>query len=241
MDILSSTGNRTLPVPIALGYINALDIATPYTWENYFRSAVWRFVPTAEREYWLSLFNRSVPDKEVWSPLNYTALRLIHANMLDDEDTEPGRMAQIAFDLTVSVGQAWWTGNAPVDIRRDYGLQRLLSPSILAAIDQGSKGQFYRTQSGIANARVALDVCVTNFARESGIAIRTVMETQRMHVIIDECPFCVLHPNCRVFWGMVIGFLHWLHRVKTISEIPRLMQVNKEESTAHHIVLDVLA
>lgn len=236
-----STSNKALPVPFSLGYINALWLTLPSTWANYYRSAVWRFVPAVERDYWLHLLDPYLfDDAQKVLSLDYKALRLIHANMLHDESTEPQKMQKLAFSLTVPAGRAWWVGGAPLYRQCDYGLEKLLAPHIVARIDQEADNRLYRKQWGVASAILATQSFVASFAHESGIAITAEVERQQITIIIDDCPFCIQHPNCRVFWGVVLGFLDWLHKDRTVSEIHPCLQVNKAASTAHRVVLDLL-
>jgi hypothetical protein len=241
MNISLASSGKFLPVPFARGYIIALWLPTrTETWKTYYRSAVARFVPVAEEDHWLHLLDPYLTESNAVTPLDYTILRLIHTNMLDDGRTEPRKMHQLAASLTGSIGEAWWVGTGPLSDYRDYGLQHLLTPHILAHINQDSDGKLYRQQGGEASAILATQRFVEQFARESGMAITAVVTPSQITIVIDDCPFCLQHPNCRVFAGVVNGFLDWLHKAKTISEIFPFLQWNKAASSAHHIVLDIL-
>jgi hypothetical protein len=241
MDISLAPSGKFLPVLFARGYINALWLPSrTEVWRDYYRSAVGRFVPAAKRDHWLHLLDPYLTEAEEASPLDYTVLRILHANMLDDGVTERHRMQQIAWIRTAPTGEAWWVGCTPLDKHQDYGLQRLLASHIQARIDQESDGKLYRQQAGTASAILAMQSFIESFASEGGIAITAEVESQQIMVIINDCPFCVQHPNCRVFWGVVVGFLDWLHKAKTVSETRRRLQLNKAASTAHRVVVDLL-
>lgn len=242
MNISLAASGKVLPVPFARGYINALWLATrTEVWKGYYRSAVGRFVPADERNHWLHLLDPYLSDTaEKVAPLDYTVLRLLHANMLDDGKRAPQAMRYTAISLTSPTGEAWWVGSTPLDTRRDYGLQQLLTPHILAHIDQNTDQTGFRVQGGTASVLLATRGLVESLSRNSGIAIAMVTQLPQIIVRIDECPFCSLHPNCHVFWGVMVGYLDWLHRAKTISEIRAYLQLNTAASTAHHLVLDLL-
>lgn len=241
MQIPVTASGKLLPVPFAYGYVHALILASrSHIWKDYYRAAVGRFVPPAEHEHWLQLFERYLSRGEALPPLDYTTLRLVHALMLEDDDIEQQKMQQIAWMRTAPVGEAWWTGSTPLDRFRDYGLQRLLAPHILNQIHHNPDDTLFRKQSGLPVAIRATQKFVMIFAGGSKIAITTQTEKQQITVVITECPFCDQHPNCRVFWGVVIGFLDWLHGERTISKIRQHLRLNRHESTAHNIVLDIV-
>lgn len=240
MHISLASSERFLPVPFARGYISALWLAfRDHTWKAYYRSAVGRFVPLTEQDHWLHFFDIYDEGKEI-VPLDYTVLRLLHANMLDDGSTEAQQMQKIACSLTVPIGEAWWVGNSPLSKKYDYGLQRLLEPEIFAHLDQNTTNNIYRTQTVAERTKLAIQGFVESFARASEIGITTTHESKQVIVGIDPCPFCSQHPNCRVFWGVMLAFLIWLHKAGTISETSRSMLLDKDFSTAHSIVLNVI-
>ncbi|MFP4438563.1 MAG: hypothetical protein ACLFVO_15070 [Chloroflexaceae bacterium] len=115
MNISLASSGKFLPVPFARGYIIVLWLPTrTESWKPYYRSAVARFVPVAEEDHWLHLLDPYLTESNAVAPLDYTILRLIHANMLDDGRTEPHRMQKIAWLQTAPVGEAWWVGTAPL-------------------------------------------------------------------------------------------------------------------------------
>lgn len=239
MSMWKLTG-KTLPVPLSRGYVYGVYLlAESHTWKTFYTSSVYRFIPEPERMYWFHLIEPYHDDDHgAPQPLDYTALRLMNANMLGSRAQDPVTHQRTDY-LTFQVGRGWWHGAPPVSRDRDYGLRRLFGELIVRSLEPGDRPMRERPRGGLANAVHCVQAFVTLFQRASQIPMTLNTQPTHLTITIQECPFCFQAAECQVFWGVFTELLDWINGKHGMPEICTFLKMDREQSTSHVLVIDI--
>lgn len=246
---------RQLPILFAQGYITAFVIAVGNSnTDAFYRFAV-RHIPANNDQddyQWLApleaylarpIFSQPLDERQ---PLDYALIALFFRGMAGASDRHPQR-EKLIQRLSWNTGMFWWFERAPISKYLDNGtsLRILLTPSIEARLNPWKFGAPGITTTNVKSyqelAQIGVTAFIEEFQRQSGIPCTIQQRDTHITIEIETCPFCLRHsPDCRVFWGITLGLLQWLHGTHRPNPIPTTLQINETISTSHTIVLDVL-
>lgn len=236
----TSLHEKALPGPFVAGYLQAFadilevsQLRAYYSW-----IAAELFTDETAKITWLTTMYRYF-EPETPQPLNYTFVSFIHCILLKDDSLDDTRV----MSLTKKVGSLWWGGGAPILSQYDHdSLRTLLAPAIEEHLNRVKCGSSHSQSSAVNSfhklAYIGLETFVTELYEQSGIEL--LLHRTQTYVVLDiiDCPFCASQSHlCYVLWGIVEGFVGWLHGRNQPYAIPSVFELDKDASTGHIIAL----
>jgi hypothetical protein len=232
---------KTLPAPFITGYLwtfqellGVSQLKAYYSWiaKEFFSD------DPALKSTWIATMYQYF-DAKIAQPLNYTFVSFIQY-MIQKEFT--GRDKGV-IALTKKIGTTWWWSEPPISNYDDHtSLSVLLAPAILDQLHTEKRGFPHAPKSEAKSVRelasLGIETFVTQLHQQSGIDLSMQQNSTHIVVAMDVCPFCLNQSHlCYVFWGIVEGFLQWLHGYQQPNAIRPVYQIDQEASTGHSIAL----
>ncbi|NJO07023.1 MAG: hypothetical protein HC876_16715 [Chloroflexaceae bacterium] len=243
-----------LPVFFVEGYIKAFVQATgnPNA-DAFYRAAARRTFTSGEERYQILSSLETYFERPIFSyhlserrPLDYALLALLFEGMVEANERHPKR-DELVRRLSWHTGLLWWLGRAPVSTHLDEGrsLWKLTTSHVESYLDiwkYGSPGITVTTvKSSQELAKMGIIAFFETLQQQADIYCDIHQAEPELVVHFPECPFCLNRsPDCRVFWGITMGLIEWLHGTHHFNAVPTTLQMNEANSTSHTLVLEPL-
>jgi hypothetical protein len=234
MDNENSTlYGKSLPAIFAEGYIRRFeDMMGRSSGMACFQGPAQELISDKEeRERWLLPLAAYFRYGAQRQPLDYAYISLFEQGVR--RMFLPNELAVIS--LTKRVGTQWWEGYPPGHWFEDNAsLKFLFSSRIVGPMNKLKPHE--RPERLVVIGLIAF---IRSFSEHSDIAYRLSRSGTNVELHIDACPFCLNRSDlCRVSFGIIEGFLAWVHGSHQSNAVSPVLTIDEGVSTAHHIVLE---
>ena len=240
---MTHSSGKTLPVLFVDGYICAIQSAmgNSNTQLLYQRAAQALIPDPSERQPWLApLLSHLTYDSIERHPLDYALISLFHAGLIRNFPLET------ALRLSEGIGMRWWLGDPPISTyHQKNSLQHLFTSVIMEELYPWQWGALrvhhQPTKTFRDLAQLGMVTFIKALEQQSDLVWTVDQQEKQILCTLMECPFCVgCTDSCRTWWGVFEALLDWLHGTYHVNAFNRILEIDRDHSSNHHIVITIL-